>query len=94
MFAIMVRKGGKIVAIAGNLSAAALPELQQELEQVPRRTLDCSELRRVDQAGVAFLRRWQRAGGTMVGVSQRVALLLEAQPEAQFSEPDDRSVTR
>ena len=90
----MVRQGGKTVAIAGNLSAAALAELEGELVRAPRTTLDCSELRRVDDAGAAFLKRWRRSEGTLVGVSQLVALLLEAQPEAQFSEPDDRSVTR
>ena len=82
MFAIMVRQGGKVVVIAGNLLASTIPELEMELGRVPRRTLDCSELRRVDAAGAAFLKRWQRAGGTMVGVSRLVALLLDAQPEA------------
>ena len=94
MFAILVRPGGKVIAIAGNLLTTAIPELQSELDRAPGLTLDCSELRRVDPASAAFLRRWRCAGGTLVGLSQLLTLLLEAESESQVSEPDDRSETR
>ena len=94
MFAIVVRPGGKVVGIAGDFLAAAVPDLHAELLRNPGLTIDCSELRRVDHDGAAYLKCWQRAGGTLVGVSRLLALTLEAETVAQSSTTDDRSVTR
>jgi ABC-type transporter Mla MlaB component len=69
--------GTRIVRIEGWLEGEAVAELARVIEGGSRALrLDLSELRSADKAGLAALRAHRAAGGSIVGASPYIKLLL------------------
>lgn len=88
MFAILTRGSNRLV-MAGDLTGATVPELDRSLRAAgPGVGLDLSELRLLDAAGAACLRRWRDEGVVLTGVAPRVALLMQS--PVPLPDPDSR----
>lgn len=95
MFAISTREQGKVITVAGYLTEAEIPALDQVLAAAaPGAQLELSELRGVHAAGAACLRRWRDHGIELVGASHLVTLLLASGPDlTRHFDTDSRSDT-
>ena len=70
--------GIRIVRIEGWLEGDAVGELERVIDGASENIrLDLSELRSADKAGLAALRAHRAAGGSIVGASPYINLLLE-----------------
>lgn len=79
MFAVLPHDGALLVA--GDLTRATVGQFDDALAgAAPPIVLDLGELRRLDEAGVACLRRWIGRGVTVRRMSRLIYLLLQTDP--------------
>ncbi len=70
--------GKQELSVAGQLAGEAVGALEQAVAEAPDAALNLAELRGLDEAGEALLRRLQGNGTTLTGVSPFMSLLLRS----------------
>jgi hypothetical protein len=67
-----------IVRLAGSLTHAQVPELLKACANCPKLVLDLMELLNADAAGIDAIRRFRRAGATLIGTSGYIQLKIDS----------------
>jgi anti-anti-sigma regulatory factor len=75
--------GRTVVVVAGRLQGGAVDELSRACREIRGPvTLDLTELRAADEAGIGLLRALQTTGAEIRGLSPYLQLLMDEEPSS------------